>query len=90
MEVRELLSSYNFPGDEIPIIRGSGLAALQSTSTDIGAPEYASILELMRAVDDYIPTPERAVDRPFLMPVEDVFSIKGRGTVVTGRIERGW
>jgi elongation factor Tu len=89
LEVRELLSNYGFPGDEIPIIRGSGLAALASTSTDIGAPEYASILELMRAVDDYIPTPERAVDQPFLMPVEDVFSIKGRGTVVTGRIERG-
>src|SRR4051794_2051401 len=89
LEVRELLSSYGFPGDEIPIIRGSGLAALSSTSTDIGAPEYQPILELMRAVDDYIPTPERAVDQPFLMPVEDVFSIKGRGTVVTGRIERG-
>jgi elongation factor Tu len=89
LEVRELLSSYGFPGDEIPIIRGSGLAALESTSKDIAAPEYASILELMRAVDDYIPTPERAIDQPFLMPVEDVFSIKGRGTVVTGRIERG-
>src|SRR5947209_9923112 len=89
LEVRELLSSYGFPGDEIPIIRGSGLAALSSTSTDQGAPEYAPILELMRAVDDYIPTPERAIDQPFLMPVEDVFSIKGRGTVVTGRIERG-
>jgi elongation factor Tu len=89
LEVRELLSSYGFPGDEIPIIRGSGLAALSSTSTDQSAPEYAPILELMRAVDDYIPTPERAIDQPFLMPVEDVFSIKGRGTVVTGRIERG-
>src|SRR5690348_865835 len=89
LEVRELLTSYGFPGDEIPIIRGSGLAALSSTSTDQGAPEYAPILELMRAVDDYIPTPERAIDQPFLMPVEDVFSIKGRGTVVTGRIERG-
>ena len=89
LEVRELLSNYGFPGDEIPIIRGSGLAALSSTSTDPSAPEYASILELMRAVDDYIPTPERAMDQPFLMPVEDVFSIKGRGTVVTGRIERG-
>jgi elongation factor Tu len=89
LEVRELLSNYGFPGDEVPIIRGSGLAALSSTSTDISAPEYASILELMQAVDDYIPTPERAVDQPFLMPVEDVFSIKGRGTVVTGRIERG-
>ncbi len=89
LEVRELLSSYGFPGDEIPIIRGSGLAALASASTDLAAPEYAPIFELMRAVDDYIPTPERAIDRPFLMPVEDVFSIKGRGTVVTGRIERG-
>src|SRR5690349_19109562 len=89
LEVRELLSSYGFPGEEIPIIRGSGLAALTSTSTDPAAAEYAPIFELMRAVDDYIPTPERAVDQPFLMPVEDVFSIKGRGTVVTGRIERG-
>jgi len=89
LEVRELLSQYNFPGDEIPIIRGSALAALESTSTDITAPEYAPILELMQAVDDYIPTPARAVDQPFLMPVEDVFGIKGRGTVVTGRIERG-
>ena len=89
LEVRDLLSTYNFPGDEVPIIRGSALAALESASTDMSAPEYAPILELMQAVDDYIPTPERAVDRPFLMPVEDVFGIKGRGTVVTGRIERG-
>jgi len=89
LEVRELLSKYGFPGDEIPIVRGSGLAALSSASTDVSAPEYAPILELMQAVDDYIPTPERATDKPFLMPVEDVFSIKGRGTVVTGRIERG-
>ena len=89
LEVRELLSQYNFPGDEIPIIRGSALAALESASTDITAPEYAPILELMQAVDDYIPTPARAVDQPFLMPVEDVFGIKGRGTVVTGRVERG-
>jgi len=89
LEVRELLSQYDFPGDEIPIIRGSGLAALESTSTDLSAPEYAPILELMQAVDDYIPTPERAIDLPFLMPIEDVFGIKGRGTVVTGRIERG-
>ncbi|MDQ2638320.1 MAG: elongation factor Tu, partial [Actinomycetota bacterium] len=89
LEVRELLSQYDFPGDEIPIIRGSGLAALESTSTDLSAPEYAPILELMQAVDDYIPTPERAIDQPFLMPIEDVFGIKGRGTVVTGRIERG-
>jgi len=89
LEVRELLSEYDFPGDEIPVVRGSALAALESTSTDVSAPEYAPILELMQAVDDYIPTPERAVDLPFLMPVEDVFGIKGRGTVVTGRIERG-
>ena len=89
LEVRELLSAYNFPGDEIPVIRGSALAALSSTSTDPSAPEYAPILELMRAVDDYIPTPARAVDQPFLMPIEDVFGIKGRGTVVTGRVERG-
>jgi elongation factor Tu len=89
LELRELLSKYEFPGDDIPIIRGSALAALSSTSTDPNAPEYACILELMAAVDSYIPTPERAVDRPFLMPIEDVFGIKGRGTVVTGRIERG-
>ena len=89
LELRELLSSHGFPGDEIPIVRGSALRALESTSTDINAPEYAPILELMEAVDAYIPTPEREVDRPFLMPVEDVFGIKGRGTVVTGRIERG-
>jgi len=89
MELRELLSRYNFPGDDIPIIRGSALKVLESTSTDPGAPEYQCIHELMKAVDTYIPTPERAIDRPFLMPVEDVFGIKGRGTVVTGRIERG-
>ena len=89
LEIRELLSAYDFPGDEIPIIRGSGLAALQSASTDVSSPEYGPIRELMQAVDDYVPTPERAVDRPFLMPIEDVFGIKGRGTVVTGRIERG-
>jgi len=89
LEVRELLSEYNFPGDDIPVIRGSALAALESTSTDPTSPEYAPILELMQAVDDYIPTPERAVDQPFLMPIEDVFGIKGRGTVVTGRVERG-
>jgi elongation factor Tu len=89
LEVRELLSSYDFPGDEIPVVRGSALAALESGSQDPAAPEYAPILELMRAVDDYIPTPERAVDRPFLMPIEDVFGIKGRGTVVTGRVDRG-
>ena len=89
LEVRELLSAQGFPGDEIPVIRGSGLAALESTSTDISSPEYQPILELMQAVDDYIPTPVRAIDQPFLMPIEDVFGIKGRGTVVTGRIERG-
>src|SRR5947209_3001333 len=89
MELRELLSRYNFPGDDIPIVRGSAVKALESASTDPDAPEYKSIIELMNAVDDYIPTPERAVDRPFLMPIEDVFGIKGRGTVVTGRIERG-
>ncbi len=89
LELRELLSSQNFPGDEIPIIRGSGLKALESTSTDPDAPEYKCIWELMNAVDTYIPTPERPLDKPFLMPVEDVFGIKGRGTVVTGRIERG-
>jgi elongation factor Tu len=89
LEVRELLSTYGFPGDEIPVIRGSALGALQSSSTDPAAPEYACIWELMRAVDDYVPTPVRAVDQPFLMPIEDVFGIKGRGTVVTGRVERG-
>ena len=89
LELRELLSKYEFPGDDIPIVRGSALQALSSTSNDITAPEYKSILELMDAVDSYIPTPQRAVDQPFLMPVEDVFAIKGRGTVVTGRIERG-
>jgi elongation factor Tu len=89
LELRELLDLYEFPGDETPIVRGSALAALESASGDINAPEYASILELMRVVDEYIPTPVRAVDKPFLMPIEDVFSIKGRGTVVTGRIEAG-
>jgi len=89
LELRELLSSYEFPGDEVPIIRGSALKALESTSTDPNAPEYKCILDLMDAVDNYIPTPERPLDKPFLMPVEDVFGIKGRGTVVTGRIERG-
>jgi len=89
LELRELLTSYQYPGDEIPIIRGSALAALESTSTDPSAPEYASIWELMKAVDEYIPTPVRDVEKPFLMPIEDVFSIKGRGTVVTGRVERG-
>jgi elongation factor Tu len=89
LEVRELLTKYGFPGDDVPVVRGSALKALESGSTDPSAPEYASILELMAAVDQYIPTPERAIDRPFLMPIEDVFGIKGRGTVVTGRVERG-
>ena len=89
MELRELLTSYRFPGDDIPIVRGSALKVLESTSTDPNAPEYACIWELMRTVDEYIPTPVRETDKPFLMPIEDVFSIKGRGTVVTGRIERG-
>ncbi len=89
LELRELLSKYDFPGDDIPIVRGSGRVALESASKDINAPEYRPILELMKAVDEYIPTPQRAIDQPFLMPVEDVFGIKGRGTVVTGRVERG-
>jgi elongation factor Tu len=89
LELRELLSGYNFPGDDIPIIRGSARDALESTSEDPDAPEYACIWELMRVVDEYIPTPVRDVDKPFLMPIEDVFSIKGRGTVVTGRVDRG-
>ena len=89
MEIRELLSSYDFPGDDIPIIKGSALKALESSSTDPNAPEYACIHELMDAVDDYIPTPDRKADLPFLMPVEDVFTITGRGTVATGRVERG-
>ncbi|MGC8879022.1 MAG: elongation factor Tu [Anaerolineae bacterium] len=89
LELRELLSKYEFPGDEIPIIRGSALKALESPSTDPNAPEYRCIWELLKAVDEYIPTPQREIDKPFLMPIEDVFSIKGRGTVVTGRIERG-
>ena len=89
MEVRELLSTYEFPGDDIPIVKGSALNALASTSTDPNAPEYVCIKELMEAVDSYIPTPERHSDLPFLMPVEDVFTITGRGTVATGRVERG-
>ena len=89
MEVRELLSTYEFPGDDIPIIKGSALNALVSESKDPAAPEYACIKELMDAVDDYIPTPARNDDLPFLMPVEDVFTISGRGTVATGRVERG-
>ena len=89
LELRELLSNYDFPGDDIPIIRGSALEALESDSTDSSAPEYQPIVELMNAVDSYIPLPERPSDLPFLMPIEDVFGIKGRGTVVTGRVERG-
>ncbi|MHB9033692.1 MAG: elongation factor Tu [Anaerolineae bacterium] len=89
LELRELLTSYHFPGDDIPIIRGSGLRALECPSTDPNAPEYKCIHELMHAVDEYIPTPVRETEKPFLMPIEDVFGIKGRGTVVTGRIERG-
>lgn len=89
MELRELLEEQGFPGDTIPIVRGSALAALQSESTDPNAPEYESIKELMRVVDEYIPEPPRDTDKPFMMPVEDVFSIKGRGTVVTGRMDRG-
>ncbi len=89
MDVRDLLSQYEFPGDDTPIIRGSAREALESANKDINAPEYKCILELMDAVDSYIPTPERKSDLPFLMPVEDVFSITGRGTVATGRVERG-
>ena len=89
MEIRELLSSYEFPGDDIPVIRGSALQVLTCDSTDPSAPEYACIHELMDAVDSYIPTPDRAADKPFIMPVEDVFTITGRGTVATGRVERG-
>ncbi len=89
LEVRELLSDYEFPGDDVPVIRGSALGALESESGDPGSEEYASILELMAAVDEYVPTPPRPVEQPFLMPIEDVFGIKGRGTVATGRIERG-
>ncbi len=89
MELRELLDIYEFPGDDIPFVRGSALHALESSSDDPDAPEYEPIWELMRAVDEYIPTPAREIDKPFLMPIEDVFSIKGRGTVVTGRVERG-
>ena len=89
MEIRDLLSSYEFPGDDLPIVRGSAREALESTSTDLSSPEYACILELMDQVDAYIPTPERQADLDFLMPVEDVFSISGRGTVATGRVERG-
>jgi len=89
LELRELLTEYKFPGDETPIVRGSALQALESKSTDPNAPEYASIKELLRVVDEYIPEPVREIDKPFMMSIEDVFSIKGRGTVVTGRVERG-
>ena len=89
MEIRDLLSSYEFPGDDIPVVRGSARNALESSNNDLSAPEFACILELMAAVDSYIPTPERQADLAFLMPVEDVFSISGRGTVATGRVERG-
>ncbi len=89
MDIRDLLSKYDFPGDETPIIKGSALKVLESTSNDTSAPEYAPIIELLEAVDTFIPTPERDKDKPFLMPIEDVFTITGRGTVVTGRIERG-
>src|SRR5512135_2195268 len=89
LELRELLNEYGFPGDETPIVRGSALHALESTSKDLNAPEYESIKELLRVVDEYIPEPVRDVDKPFMLPIEDVFSIKGRGTVVTGRAERG-
>ncbi|MGN1074071.1 MAG: elongation factor Tu [Eubacteriales bacterium] len=89
MEIREALSKYDFPGDDIPIIKGSALVALESSSTDPNAPEYKCIMDLMKAVDEYIPTPARNDDLPFIMPVEDVFSITGRGTVATGRVERG-
>ena len=89
MDIRDILTKHDFPGDDIPVIRGSAKVALDSTSTDINAPEYACILELMNAVDDYIPTPDRKADLPFLMPVEDTMTITGRGTVATGRVERG-
>jgi elongation factor Tu len=89
MELRELLNGYGYPGDTTPIVRGSALQALESTSTDPNAPEYASIKELLRVIDEYIPEPKREIEKPFMMPIEDVFSIKGRGTVVTGRVDRG-
>ncbi len=89
IEVRDLLKKYDFPGDEIPIIKGSALKAMESTSTDPEAEEFKPILELLKAVDDYIPEPVRELDKPFLMPIEDIFSITGRGTVVTGKVERG-
>jgi len=89
LEVREILSKYEFPGDKIPFIRGSALKAMESTSTDPNAPEYQPVYELLKAVDDYIPQPVREIEKPFLMPIEDIFSITGRGTVVTGKVDRG-
>jgi elongation factor Tu len=89
MEIRDLLNKYEFPGDDIPIVRGSALKAMESSSEDTGAEEYKSIVELLNALDEYIPEPQRDTDKPFLMPIEDVFTISGRGTVVTGRVERG-
>jgi elongation factor Tu len=89
LEVRELLTKYGFPGDKVPVVKGSALKALESASKDVNAPEFKPIFELMNAVDTYVPTPVREKDKPFLMPVEDVFAIKGRGTVATGRVERG-
>jgi elongation factor Tu len=89
LEVRELLIKYGFPGNDIPVVRGSALKAMESASKDLSAPEYKCVFELMDAVDAYVPTPERPIDKPFLMPIEDVFTISGRGTVVTGRVERG-
>ena len=89
LEVRELLSKYGFPGNDIPIVRGSALKAMESNSTDYNAPEFKCVHDLMDAVDSYVPTPDRPIDKPFIMPIEDVFSISGRGTVVTGRVERG-
>ncbi|MBI4838237.1 MAG: elongation factor Tu, partial [Nitrospirae bacterium] len=89
VEIRDLLNKYSFPGDKIPVIKGSALKAMESASKDANAAEYKSLAELLKALDEYIPTPERDIDKPFLMPIEDVFSISGRGTVVTGRAERG-
>ena len=89
VEIRDLLNKYRFPGDKIPIVKGSALKAMESGSKDQSAEEFKSLAELLKALDEYIPTPERAIDKPFLMPIEDVFSISGRGTVVTGRVERG-
>jgi len=89
LEVRELLSKYGFPGDKVPVVKGSALKAMETENKDLGAEEFKSVVELLKALDNYIPTPQRDVDKPFLMPIEDVFSISGRGTVVTGRVERG-